>query len=277
MSDWRHDDLAADLARHLKTPSRLVWEDMQIGPAGSHRPDVFTMEKSYSRPLPTVYECKISVSDFRADITSGKWQKYLDFAGSVTFAVPSGLVTRADIPNGCGFMTRGEDGWCTVKRATRQVSKFSVNNLLKLFIDGYGRELGQMEMTRKANWQAHAELKLRRKFGDEIGNVIRDLNQARNMIKYYEGQQETVRKRGEEAARRIRELQEGEWADLRKVLGVAETAGLWEIQREIRNLRAARSGGDTQELVEALKRVASTANAAIDQHSRMASNPERAA
>ena len=60
------------------------------------------------------------VSDFRSDITSGKWQKYLDFSTAVVFAVPKGLVSKDDIPKGCGLMTRGENGWVTLRKPTRQ-------------------------------------------------------------------------------------------------------------------------------------------------------------
>ena len=274
MTSWRHDDLALDLAHHLAIPSRLVWTDMQIGPMHSHRPDVFTLEKSYSLPLPTVYECKISVSDFRSDITSGKWQKYLEFASSVTFAVPKGLVNKADIPAGCGFMTRGDDGWTTIKKPTKQVAKLSVDHMMKLFIDGYGRELGQIEMQRKLNWEHRAEEKIRHKFGDEVGKIVRDLNSARVMIRYYEERQEKARERGEKDAERIRALQEEEWTDLRKALGLSDKAGMWEIQREIHKIREAQRGGDESEAVSALRRVLNTVSSAIEQYERMRLEPK---
>jgi len=83
LHNWGHDALAEDLAQHLRSDKRMVWTDMQLGPSGSARPDVFTLDKVYSRPAPTAYECKISRADLRADTTSGKWQKYLQFAGAV--------------------------------------------------------------------------------------------------------------------------------------------------------------------------------------------------
>ena len=69
---WGHDELAKDLAQHLACSNdRMIWLDMQLGPSGSPRPDVFTAPKSYSGFKPIAYECKVSVSDFRSDITSG--------------------------------------------------------------------------------------------------------------------------------------------------------------------------------------------------------------
>ena len=62
-----------------------------------------------------VYEAKISVADFRADVTAGKWQTYRPFSCGVVFAVPKGLIAKADIPPRCGLIVRGESGWRTVK------------------------------------------------------------------------------------------------------------------------------------------------------------------
>lgn len=36
---WDHNALAEDLAGYLTAPERMVWCDMQLGPAGSPRPD----------------------------------------------------------------------------------------------------------------------------------------------------------------------------------------------------------------------------------------------
>lgn len=81
-----HDELARSLADHLRAPDRMVWCDLQLGPSGSPRPDVYTIFKSYVRPHPVAYECKVSYADYRGDITSGKWQTYLKYACGVYFA-----------------------------------------------------------------------------------------------------------------------------------------------------------------------------------------------
>ena len=101
-----HNDLAASLAGHLLGDGRMVWCDMQLGPLPSPRPDVYTIDKSYRHPKPTAYEVKVSVADFRSDVTSGKWQVYRRFAGAVYFAVPAGLASPSDVPDGCGLYTR---------------------------------------------------------------------------------------------------------------------------------------------------------------------------
>src|SRR5262245_7005098 len=93
-----HDALAESLADHVRGPERMVWCDMQLGPGGSPRPDVYAIYKSFVNPAPTAYECKVSTSDFRADVTSGKWKTYLPFASAVYFACEAGLFGKAEVP-----------------------------------------------------------------------------------------------------------------------------------------------------------------------------------
>lgn len=175
LGEWGHDALANDLAQHLRSDQRMVWTDMQLGPSGSPRPDVYTLEKSYSRPMPTAYECKISRSDLRSDTTSGKWQKYLAFAGAVIFAVPEGLCTPADIPAGCGLIVRKAAVWRHVRKATRTPVSLPMDACMKLLIDGVNRSVERhMPAPRKIEtWREHETV--RRKFGEAVSRAARDI------------------------------------------------------------------------------------------------------
>lgn len=133
---WGHDELASDLAIHLHGPGRMVWENLQLGPSGSIRPDVYTVERSFVRPAPVAYECKVTRSDLLSDLTSGKWIAYERVASAVYFAVPLGLATRSDIPKGVGLYVRSESGWSALRRATRGKFELDKDLLLKLLIDG---------------------------------------------------------------------------------------------------------------------------------------------
>ncbi|CAH0532179.1 hypothetical protein UAM5_00062 [Ralstonia phage UAM5] len=170
---WGHDELAHDLAVHLLGASdRLVWEDMQLGPAGSPRPDVYTVPCSYSKFMPIAYECKVSVSDFRRDITAGKWSSYLQFAAGVVFCVPAGLVTKDDIPAGCGLMVRNESGWRTVKGPTmRPLENMPRDAWIKLVIDGRRRAAGERIARDINEWTLEANL--RKQFGETVGELLR--------------------------------------------------------------------------------------------------------
>ena len=182
---WGHDELAHDLADHLRANTEIIaWEDMQMGPSGSPRPDVYTMRKSFVRFAPVAYECKISVSDFRSDITKGKWQTYLKYAGAVVFAVPAGLIKKENVPAGCGLIVRYESGWRTVKGPTMQRLEMLPHEAwVKLMIDGIDREVKRNRAIapRELNkWQACQAI--RKRHGDVIGTLLSNLSSAEGRI-----------------------------------------------------------------------------------------------
>lgn len=176
MSEWTHDSLLEDLAAYLRAPDRMVWTDMQLGPSGSPRPDVYTLQKSYSKPQPSAFEIKISRSDLRSDTTSGKWQTYLRFAGAVTFAVPDGLCTAADIPESCGLIVRKAAVWRYVRKPTRQAVILPSDAYMKLLIDGVSRVSVRSPLPgpRTAVIWKDNEI-VRKKFGDAVARAARDL------------------------------------------------------------------------------------------------------
>lgn len=117
----KHDELQNDLAAHLRGASdRMVWTNTQLGPSGSPRPDVFTVNKSFSRFRTDCYEVKVSVSDLRHDVTSGKWQSYRKFGHAVWFAFPRGMAPLDLIPAECGVILRG-DSWRAARKPVAQV------------------------------------------------------------------------------------------------------------------------------------------------------------
>lgn len=252
---WKHDELAADLAAHLRAASdRMVWEDMQMGPAGSPRPDVYTMYKSYSNPKPMAYEVKISVADFRSDITTGKWQKYDKYAGAVVFAVPQGLVTKADLPRGCGLMVRGATGWSTLKAPTFQRVELTYYPMMKLLIDGVARASQRRVPTPRCANEWTIAHRVRQKLGQEVGQYIEDtataisrLQKVREDIRVAAQElqkinQEVRNIRDEARASAIRDLdKEKEWCaheivELRQALGLESTDSRYALKNKLRDV-----------------------------------------
>lgn len=167
-----HNELASSLARHLIHDGRMVWEDIPAGRSGSVRPDVYTIEKSFANPNPIAYEVKVSRADFRSDVTKAKWKAYLDFSYGVVFAVPKGLVTKKDIPNGCGLITFNGQFWNTVKKPTLHPSKLDDELLLKLLIGGQRRQSApEVIAPRPFDERQHHET-LRKKFGQDIAQKL---------------------------------------------------------------------------------------------------------
>lgn len=241
---------------HLRrNGERMTWEDMQLGPSGSPRPDVYTIVKSYARPLPIAYECKISVADFRSDVTTGKWQKYLQFAGAVIFCTPKGLVQKTDVPDGCGLIWYyPETGtFKTVKGPTFRAVVLPQDALLKLLIDGVQRA----HAPAREVWQNQysAMKSIRKRLGDEVADFLRDkessilrLQRMEEDMKAGQGKLSEINQtcsqreqqafqRGSERAQSVIDAANGQHAQLCKTLGLSENAGQYEISNAISALR----------------------------------------
>ena len=185
LKKWGHDQLANDLAEHLSQNSdRIIWTDMQLGPSGSPRPDVYSIPKSYSGFKPIAYECKVSVSDFRSDITKGKWQSYLKYSSGVVFAVPKGLITKDDVPKGCGLIVRSENGWRMVKGPTLTTisNDLPKEYWIKLVIDGVNRSLRDQRKHQGHEYRARRAIS--EKYGEELGQVLARRDQSIEMLNY---------------------------------------------------------------------------------------------
>ncbi|KWH45847.1 hypothetical protein [Burkholderia cepacia] len=241
---WAHDDLAKDLAAHLRGASdRLVWTDMQLGPAGSPRPDVYTVPCSFARFQPVAYECKISVADFRRDVTAGKWTSYLRFAAGVIFAAPAGLLKKEDIPAGCGLIVRGPDGWRSLKGPTlKNMENLPRDAWIKLIIDGMARLADQNHEQLRAGlcneWTL--EKKLRARLGDVVADAVRDQLHAErrlktaterleNLAEEAENERRLILDRAKEHAQRDAAQVDGARLELARALGLPASAGAWEI------------------------------------------------
>lgn len=247
---WKHNDLLADLATYLLGHDRMVWTDMQLGPSGSPRPDVYTLQKSYSKPSPTAYEIKVSRSDLRSDTTSGKWQSYLKYASSVTFAVPDGLCTVADIPDGCGLIVRKAEVWRFARRPTLQSVTPPFDACMKLLIDGVNRvhERRNPVPRKVALWEESEAV--RKKFGQAVALCAKDLTAAESRLTDARSQAnaewDRMRQDVENTKARLIAQAKSEletWAAIRADvtgwLGLKDDATTWAVEQRIRNLKAA--------------------------------------
>ena len=223
---WTHAALCTDLADHLnKNARRRCWVDTQLGPQGSPRPDVFTLQTSYLHPSPTAYECKVSAADFRSDVTSGKWQSYLEYAGAVFFCVPRGLVGGKDLPARVGLMVRGDHGWRATKGAVREVVTMPQDALMKLIIDGDRRLHREREPEpRSANAWKTAET-IRKKFGDRVATVIKDLDYWERQVEGCKTRAQSITKRAGEDAQVLRAKNRRQYDE-----GLERIAAAWGIE-----------------------------------------------
>lgn len=239
MKKWKHNELANDLAEHLvKDTARMVWTDMQLGPSGSPRPDVYTMPKTYTALRPLAYEVKVSVSDFRSDITSGKWQSYLRYASAVIFAVPQGLIKKEDLPPGCGLIVRGENSWRMAKGPTlATVTDLPRELWMKLLINGVDRSVRQNKLEYFNRYIV--EDKIAAKYGKELAAVLHERDRAQQIL---EGRTAMIKEKiGDLDMFKVIEVHRDEIESMRTIkaelcalMGLDHKTGSWTIEREIK-------------------------------------------
>ncbi len=123
-----HADLSESLARHVEAmDSRLVWVGVGIGSRWLQRgsipiPDVFSMQKSYTRPDLTAYEVKVHLGNLKGDIREGKYRRYFEISNRLFFAYRSGMAKADEIPAECGIITYNptKDSWSVQRAAPRR-------------------------------------------------------------------------------------------------------------------------------------------------------------
>lgn len=234
-----HDELARSLADHLRTTDRMVWCDMQLGPAGSPRPDVYAIYKSFMRPAPVAYECKVSMSDFRADVTAGKWQSYLPFASGVYFACELWLLGKTDVPEHCGLIVHTAKGWRAVKKPTLQAVHIPQDAWLKLLIDGVERE-GPRHRAKPYREDLYL-MKLSARFGEIAAKTVRNRLAVEQEVEQAKRTAERIvsdaRRRAEEISKEAAEKLGPMRGELCLVLGLAEGADRWQMEHAIAKLR----------------------------------------
>jgi hypothetical protein len=243
MTQWKHNDLQYDLAEHLRSSGdRVIWENMQLGPSGSPRPDVYSLPKSYSKFCPLAYEIKISTADFRRDVTSGKWQSYLKFASGVIFAVPAGLVTKDDVPKGCGLIVRHENVWRMAKGPTLlHIESLPHEVWMKLMIDGINRAARGNEPRTLHKYEV--ERQVRQKYGEEIGQALSDMNRAVERLEYMQHRAEAtaseierIRSDAIENAERESIYIDQARSELCQAIGLEPNASLYAIMQRCKKL-----------------------------------------
>ncbi len=184
--NWTGKDLAEDLAKGRDQDKWLTWTEIPLGSVmweNGHTPraDVLSCRKSFSNPSFMIYEVKVSRGDFLADINRGKYRAYFEHCCQLYFAVPKGLITKDEVPEGTGLMVRGDHGWRVVKAAPSREHTPSVELLLKLLMRGYEDRLVQWKQyDRIKNLEYKGLKEASRRFGLKIAN---DLESSEELIR----------------------------------------------------------------------------------------------
>lgn len=268
MTDWTHDALAIDLAQHARAGGEnFAWLDMPVGPAGSVRPDVFTVKRwSYHAAIFITYEVKISVADFRADVTSGKYLEYFKFSSGVTFACPAGLLKLDDVPESCGLIERSARGWRHRRRPTMQKVALALETMIKLIstapfsavpfrggdaqwsLTNYMRERIEEEARSRAMRQ------IGKRLGKDIAQYLRAPEAARAVVKAADGEARRIVDAAHVEAKRVVDQVESEWREIRVALGIPLDAPRHEARvKLVQRLRSVNADHEVRRLTELLE------------------------
>ena len=246
---WGHDELAEDLAVHLRTVSkRMVWTDLQMGQANDVRPDVFALDRSY-RIDAMAYEVKVSRADLLADLRAGKWRAYLDYACGVYFAMPPGVATKADLPPTVGLLVRGEAGW-TALRAPRRTPQpvLPADLWMKLLMDGIDREATRRVEActppLREQWRTHRAVG--RRYGADLADALSRRDEAVGRLNTQAVEAELTAEIRQKQAAETLERARRDAADIRneayaeagavaRELGLPATARPYQVREALRN------------------------------------------
>lgn len=236
---WNHDALAADLARRLRNDGKAwTWLNATLGTWSGPRPDVMAFPRfRYDVPQIHAYEIKVQRSDLLSDLNSEKWRKYLEHCQSVTFAMPSGLATRDEIPAECGVMFRTKRGWRTERRPTNIGAACSTVAMAKLLTCHPTREpypgLGKWEEdAEKRRCLERFRADAGERYGRALASLAADIADGKDPAA-------TARERADEILADAKDTAERVLKDLEPVfavLGLAPDTPYWTVAQRIREV-----------------------------------------
>lgn len=192
---WEHNELAQDLANIKQTNFLDVHlGSLYLNDHGVQRADVIAVKPSYSRFCVTIYEIKVSRSDFFSDIRSEKWKGYLKHCHRFYFAVPAGMVKKDEVPPEAGLIYRVENGWNTQRAPGVRNIQIPQETLLSLL---FCRERPQFyEHKRERLWQVYDYSKREETYkmlGREVGEALRNLDEYKRKKVSYENLSKRIR------------------------------------------------------------------------------------
>lgn len=262
--EWRHDALAADLARKLRNNGKVwTWLNATIGAWSGPRPDVMAFPRyRYDQPQIHAYEIKVSRSDLFSDMNSEKWRKYLEHCQSVTFAMPHGLAKKDEIPAECGVMFRTGRGWRIERHPQNLGSACSIQAMAKLLTCHPACEpypgLSRWEIDSESRRCRSAfSREAGKKYGQALAGLAADAAEGTDPAGKARERAERIIAEAEAEAARIKD----EIKPVLMALGVPETTTSWDVAQRI---RAAADDLNADARVARVEAALSKARAALD-------------
>ncbi len=166
-------ELQEDLAEYLRNSGLLTFTEIQIPHMESSRADIIAMTPHrYSTKDIRIYEVKLTRNTWLSD---KKYQKYLNCCNRLYIASPKGLISKEELPNEVGLITRSENGWRVAKspRLNINPSLMTVDFILSLLYRGYEENIIQRKLRDRIIAEDNVPLiKQAKKIGWEISSRL---------------------------------------------------------------------------------------------------------
>lgn len=143
--------------------------------------DLWTMKRSYSKPMVCIYEIKVNRQDFLRD---DKWQTYLPYCNNFYFVALAGIIDPAEVPADSGLLLSSKNGtrlFCKKKAPHRtdveipkSLFEYIVMTRAKIVKSTYTDTDNCKDM--QAFWRRWLEEKnVKQKLGRDVSRRIREL------------------------------------------------------------------------------------------------------
>lgn len=196
-------------ARHARD---VAVAECSLEPYGGLRADLWVTRPSWSKPLTTIYEIKVSRQDFLRD---DKWVNYLPYCNVFYFATPPGLIDRRELPDGVGLVEAAKTGNTlrTVSKAVwrdddhEAMARVTKSVLMNRFWSRGGLRMAdhrpKTRAERIAEWRQTVEAdgplvgkRVRGRIMDELNQAIRERDTALAQVKDVEVFRQALERRG---------------------------------------------------------------------------------
>ena len=205
-------------------------------PQGLLKFDGLAVTKSYTKPNIIGYEIKVSRNDFKQD---NKWHLYLQYCNEFYFVVPTGLVSKEELPDDVGLIYYNPETEVlrTVKKALYRRIEKPVGVYEYIIFSRLEEDRLPFYNDRKEYCEDYLRDEVDRKYiGDRMGTKL-----AKDL---------------QEAHKRLYELERSEndlelWKEVKKVLQEKGIVSYWRNDAEsvVKRLREALAGAFPNELI----------------------------
>lgn len=169
-----HEILALLAAKHSDDVFVPECKDGPTQGATHNRLDAWVMRRSWSKPLVSGYEIKVSRSDFLRD---DKWPAYLGLCNQFWFVAPAGVIQVDEVPADAGLMVVASTGnrLLTKKRAPHRAVEIP-ESVFRYVLMSRAKITREFEPKDRAErWREWlAEREKRRHLGYDVSRAIRE-------------------------------------------------------------------------------------------------------